>query len=70
MMANTVREFVQSIHRSKSLIDITDDELHVIAVALPPSNLQSVSFEYSQVGEYVTPNNSILGINLKEMRST
>lgn len=65
MMANTVREFVQSIHRSKSLVDITDDELHIIAVALPPSNLQSASFEYSQVGEYVTPNNSILGINLK-----
>ncbi|EFO62872.1 Hypothetical protein GLP15_842 [Giardia lamblia P15] len=65
VITKSVREFVQGIHRNKSLIDITDDELHIIAVALPPSNLQSVSFDYNQVAEYVTSNNSILGLNLK-----
>lgn len=60
-----VKEFVSSIHRCKSVVDITDDELHIIAVALPPSNLQSLSFDYNQTVEYVLPNNSMLGLNLK-----
>lgn len=60
-----VKNFVQNIHLNKQVADITDDELHIIAVALPPSNLQSVTFDYSQSAEYVTPNNSILGLNLK-----
>lgn len=65
VITQAVKEFVTSIHRCKEIIDITNDELHLIAVALPPSNLQSLSFDYNQTIEYVLPNSSILGLNLK-----